>query len=334
MFSKNVAVDLGTANILVYVEGQGIVLREPSVAAVSTDGHRRVLAVGEEASRMLGRTPENMEAVRPLRDGVIADFKITGQMLRAFIKKAVKKKSIFSGFNMVICVPCSITESEKRAVQDAARHSGARQCYIAEEPVAAAIGANLPFNEPRGSMVVDIGGGTTEIAVVSVGGVVRSRSLRVGGVKMDDAIANYMKKQYNVFIGDKTAEEIKISIGSAMDCKDVSSMQVRGRDVVSGMPATIEITSREASYALNGIIMEMISEIHKVLEVTPPELSGDILQYGIMLTGGGALLHDLDERITYETGIPVHVAESPLDCVALGAGRIVEELDSLRRASR
>lgn len=334
MFSKNVAVDLGTANILVYVAGEGIVLREPSVAAVSTEGHRRVLAVGEEASRMLGRTPEGMEAVRPLRDGVIADSKVTGQMLRAFVKKAVKKKSIFSSFNMVICVPCFITESEKRAVQDAARQSGARQCYIAEEPVAAAIGADLPFNDPRGSMVVDIGGGTTEIAVVSVGGVVASKSLRVGGVKMDEAIVTYMKKQYNVAIGDKTAEELKVTIGSAMDSKDVSSMMVRGRDVVSGMPATIEVTSREVSYALNGLIVEMVAEIHKVLEQTPPELAGDVLQYGIVLTGGGALLRNLDERITYETGIPTYIAEYPLDCVALGAGRMVEELDSLKRTAR
>lgn len=329
---RNVAVDLGTANVVIYTQEQGIVLREPSVAAVTTDGRRKVIAAGEEANRMIGRTPEGLMAVKPLRDGVIADFRITDDMLRLFSRKAIGKKKLFSrGYNMVICVPCNINSAEQRAVKDAARHAGARFSYIAEESLAAAIGAGIDINQPIGQMIVDIGGGTTEVAILSVGGVVVSKSLRLGGVKMDEAIISYMRKNYGMIIGEKTAENIKISVGCAIENDNSNSLQVRGRDAVSGMPMTVEVTSREICFSLEASIKEIIYAICSVLEEAPPEVAADVLEYGITLTGGGSLLNDIDKRITYETGIKATVAENPLDCVALGAGRIVEELAALKK---
>jgi len=332
---KSMAVDLGTAITVIYVKDRGIVLREPSIAAVTDDRRQRVVAVGEEAKRMLGRTPEGIKSVRPMRDGVIADFRITEEMLRMFVKNALSIAGFASGrFNMVICVPCNITYSEKRAVEDAARHAGAREAYVAEEPVAAAIGAGLQVNQPRGNMIVDIGGGTSDIAVITMGGTAVARSLRVGGVKMDDAIIHYMKRQYGVIIGEKTAEEIKIQAGTAIEHKNGPSVMVRGRDSVSGMPANVEVTSRELCIAMKDQIDTIVAEIKSVLAETPPELVADIMQYGITLAGGGALLNDLPERLRYETGIPVRIAEHPMDCVALGAGRIVEELEHIKRGVR
>ncbi len=334
-FSKNIAIDLGTANVVIYVQGKGIVLREPSIAAVSDDEYRDVLEVGTQAKMMLGRTPAGIVPVYPLREGVIADFMITEEMLSKFMIKALNRRlTIASSSSVVICVPCNISEHERKSVEKAVKNCGAKQAYITQQPIAAAIGAGLPINSAQGSMVVDIGGGTTEIAVVTMGEISISRSIRTGGVHMDNDIVYYVKKQYNALIGDKTAEEIKIEIGSAMDYKDTSSMQVRGRDLMSNMPIALEITSREVCYAIRDTIDRIILEIRAVLENLTPELSADILEHGITLTGGGALLNDMAERIYLDTQIPVKVADSPMDCVALGAGIIAEQIEELKKSRR
>ena len=332
-FSKNIAIDLGTANVVIYIQGQGIVLREPSIAAVRDDEYRDVLEVGTQAKMVLGRTPSGIKAVYPMRDGVIIDFMVTEEMLSKFIAKALKRKmTIASSSGVVICVPCDITDHERKAVEKAVKNCGAKEVYIAQQPIAAAIGAGLPINSPIGSMVVDIGGGPTEIAVVTMSEISISRSIRTGGVRMDNDIVYYVRKKYNAQIADKTAEELKIEIGSAMDYKDTSSMQVRGRDLSSNMPVTLEITSREVCYAIRETVDRIILEIRAVLENLSPELSADVLEHGIMLTGGGALLNDIAERIYLDTQIPVKVAEAPMDCVALGAGIIAEQLNELKKS--
>jgi rod shape-determining protein MreB len=335
MLRNNVAIDLGTANVLVYVQGRGIVIREPSVVAVRSDSRREVLAVGEEAKQMLGRTPGDIVAVRPLRDGVIADFDVTEAMLRYFLNKALQKRSLFTlAPYVVICVPCGVTDVEKRAVKDATLRAGAWDALIAEEPMAAAIGAGMPVAEPCGNMVVDIGGGTSEVAVMSLGGIVVAESLRVGGVKMDEDIQAYVKRAYNLLIGERTAEEIKINIGSAVETRHITSMEIRGRDLTNGLPVTVEITSDEVREALRESVDAIIEAIKSTLEKTPPELAADIMERGIMLTGGGALLQGLDILIYHETGISAVASDRALDCVALGAGRIVEEYETLRRSQR
>ena len=312
-FIKDMGIDLGTANTLVFIKGKGIVTREPSVVAIQTNT-KDVLAVGEEAKRMIGRTPGHIIAIRPLKDGVIADFDITQNMLKYFIRKATQKRSIFQP-RVVVCVPSGVTEVEKRAVEEATIHAGARDAYLIEEPMAAAIGAGLPVQEPTGSMIVDIGGGTTEVAIISLGGIVTSKSIRIGGDELDESIVYYIKKEYNLMIGERTAEEVKIFIGSA-DVKDKESkMQIRGRDLISGLPKTIEVTSTEIHEALKEPISNIIDAIKFTLEKTPPELASDIMELGIMLTGGGALLDGIDRLIKKETGMPVHIAENPLDCL-------------------
>lgn len=331
IFSRDLGIDLGTANTLVYIRGKGIVIREPSVVAIRSDT-REVLAVGEEAKRMIGRTPGNIVAIRPMRDGVIADFDVTQEMLKYFIRKAMKRPLVVHP-RVVISVPSGVTEVEKRAVYEAARQAGAREAYLIEEPMAAAIGAGLPVHEPTGSMVVDIGGGTSEVAVISLGGIVTSRSLRIGGNKIDDAIIFYIKKEYNLMIGERTAEEIKITIGSAYPKEEEQDMEVRGRDLVTGLPKTLRITSSEILEALKEPVSQIVEAIKLTLEKTPPELAADIMDKGIMLTGGGALLDGIDKLIAQETGMPVHIAEAPLDCVAVGTGRALEELEVLRRVT-
>lgn len=330
-FTKDMGIDLGTANTLVFIKGRGIILREPSVVAINRD-NKQVLAVGEEAKKMIGRTPGNIVAIRPLKDGVIADFDITQEMLKYFIRKATQKKSIFQP-RVVVCVPSGVTEVEKRAVEEATIQAGAKDAYLIEEPMAAAIGAGLPVQEATGSMVVDIGGGTTEVAVISLGGIVTSKSIRVGGDELDNFIANYIKKEYSLMIGERTAEQVKIEIGAAIDDQVLGNMEIRGRDLVSGLPKTIEITSSEIYDALKEPVSNIIDAIKATLEKTPPELSSDVMEYGIVLTGGGALLYGLDKLITEETGIPVIIAENPLDCVALGTGKSLESMDVLKKTS-
>ncbi|MFU0800930.1 MAG: rod shape-determining protein [Xylanivirga thermophila] len=331
MFSKDLGIDLGTANTLVYVKGKDIVIREPSVVAVRSD-RKQVLAVGEEAKRMIGRTPGNIVAIRPMKEGVIADFDVTQEMLKYFIKKSMAK-SMHAHPRIVVCVPSGVTEVEKRAVEEATRQAGAREAYLVEEPMAAAIGAGLPVNEPTGSMVVDIGGGTSEVAIISLGGIVTSKSLRVGGNKLDDAIIFYIKKEYNLMIGERTAEEIKITIGSAFPKEQEQAMDIRGRDLVTGLPKTLRITSTEILEALKEPVNSIVDAIKLTLEKTPPELAADIMDKGIMLTGGGALLEGMDKLIRQETGMPVHIAENPLDCVAIGAGKVVEEIETLKKVA-
>ena len=318
-FTKDMGIDLGTANTVVFIKGRGIILREPSVVAINRN-NKQVLAVGEEAKKMIGRTPGNIVAIRPLKDGVIADFDITQEMLKYFIRKATQKKSIFQP-RVVVCVPSGVTEVEKRAVEEATIQAGAKDAFLIEEPMAAAIGAGLPVQEATGSLVVDIGGGTTEVAVISLGGIVTSKSIRVGGDELDNFIANYIKKEYSLMIGERTAEQVKIEIGAAIDDQVLGTMEIRGRDLVSGLPKTIEITSSEIYGALREPVSNIIDAIKATLEKTPPELASDVMEYGIVLTGGGALLYGLDKLITDETGIPVIVAEYPLDCVALGTGK-------------
>jgi rod shape-determining protein MreB len=330
-FTKDMGIDLGTANTLVFIKGRGIILREPSVVAIDKFT-RQVLAVGEDAKKMIGRTPGNIVAIRPLKDGVIADFDITQEMLKYFIRKATQKKSLFQP-RVVVCVPSGVTEVEKRAVEEATIQAGAKDAFLIEEPMAAAIGAGLPVQEPTGSMVVDIGGGTTEVAVISLGGIVTSKSIRVGGDELDGYIVNYVKKEYSLMIGERTAEEVKISIGSALGTNEMGSMEIRGRDLVSGLPKTIEISSREIFEALREPVNNIIDAIKSTLEKTPPELSSDVMETGIVLTGGGALLHGLDRLVTSETGIPVRVAENPLDCVALGTGKALESIEILKKTS-
>ncbi|QTL97256.1 MreB/Mrl family cell shape determining protein [Iocasia frigidifontis] len=328
-FSRDLGIDLGTANTLVYAKGKGILIREPSVVALK-ENRENVLAVGEEAKRMIGRTPGTIVAVRPMKDGVIADFDVTETMIRYFITKAHKRTRMVRP-RIIICVPSGVTEVEKRAVLDAATHAGAREAYLIEEPMAAAIGAGLPVHEPTGNMVVDIGGGTTEVAIISLGGIVSSRSIRIGGDEMDEAIVHYIKRKYKLMIGDRTAEEIKMGIGSAVEGEDEAIKEVRGRDLVSGLPRTLEITAVEIREALKEPVMSIVEAVKYTLEQTPPELSADLIDRGIILTGGGALLKGLDKLLVKETQMPVHIAEDPLDCVVKGTGVALEEIKSLKR---
>ncbi|MBN1587808.1 MAG: rod shape-determining protein [Candidatus Omnitrophica bacterium] len=331
LFSSDMGIDLGTANTLVYVNGKGIVLCEPSVVAVEK-GTSRVLKVGEEAKRMVGRTPGNIVAIRPLRDGVIADFEITQSMLRYFINK-VHDRRVFVRPRIAIAIPSGITEVEKRAVKDSAEQAGAREVFLIEEPIAAAIGVGLPISDPAGNMVIDIGGGTTEIAVISLGGIVFAKSIRIGGDEMDQAIIDHMKKTYNLMIGERTAEEIKINIGSAYALEEEYSMEVRGRDLVSGLPKMVTVTSEEIREALAEPISAILEASRITLERTPPELSADLIERGIIMAGGGSLLRGIDQLISEETGLPVHVADDPLTAVALGTGKVLNEIDSLRRVT-
>lgn len=329
VFSKDMGIDLGTANTLVHVRGKGIVVREPSVVAINKN-NKKVLAVGEEAKKMIGRTPGNIVAIRPMKDGVIADFDVTQNMLRYFIKKAYHKNK-FVRPRVLVCVPSGITEVEKRAVIEASEQSGAKEAFIIEEPMAAAIGAGLPVAEPEGSMVVDIGGGTSEVAILSLGGIVTSKSIRIGGDEFDDSIIQYIKKEYNLMIGERTAEQIKIEIGSAYCVEEEKSIRIKGRDLVLGLPKTIEIDSKEIREALSEPISNILDAIKNTLEKTPPELAADIMDKGIMLTGGGALLRGLDELIRLETGMPVEIAENPLDCVVMGTGKILDDVDMFNK---
>jgi len=328
VISRDMGIDLGTANTLVYVRGKGIVLQEPSVVAIRSET-RQPVAVGADAKRMIGRTPGNIIAIRPMKDGVIADFDITQTMLRHFINKANRGWSLLRP-RLVVCVPSGVTEVEKRAVKEAAHQAGVREVHTIEEPMAAAIGAGLPVNEPTGSMVVDIGGGTTEVAVISLGGVVNPRSIRVAGDELDEAIVNYVKRNYNLAIGERTAEDVKIAIGSAYPVNDEAGFDIRGRDLVTGLPKTLRLTGVEVRQALQEPVSAIIDAIRYTLEFTPPELAADIMDRGIVMTGGGALLKGLDKKIAQETGMPVMVSDEPLLCVAKGTGRVVEELDNLR----
>jgi rod shape-determining protein MreB len=329
--SSDIGIDLGTANTLVYVKDQGIVLREPSVVAVQS-GTNKVLAVGDDAKRMLGRTPANIVAVRPMKDGVIADFEVTEAMLRHFISK-VHNGRVRVKPRVVIAVPSGITEVEKRAVRESAIHAGAREVYLIEEPMAAAIGVGLPVQDPAGNMIIDIGGGTTEVALISLSGIVFSKSLRVAGDELDEAIVQYMKRAYNLMIGERTAEEIKIKIGSAHPTEEETSMEVKGRDLVAGLPKTIRITSQEVREALLEPISAIVDSVRTTLERCPPELSADLVDRGLVLAGGGALLRGLDKLLSRETGLPVHVAEDPLGAVAEGTGKCLNELKFLRQVA-
>ena len=328
MFSKDIGIDLGTANTLVYMKGKGIIIREPSVVAVDTKTDK-VKCVGQEAKDVIGRTPGSIVTVRPLKDGVIADFDVTTSMLTEFIHKAIGK-GFFSRPRVVICIPSGVTAVERRAVRDAAEQAGAKRVSIIEEPMAAAIGAGLLVAEPQGSMVVDIGGGTSEVAVISLGGIVASKSVRVGGDEFDASIINFIKKKYNLLIGERTAENIKIEIGSACPLEDGElSMEIKGRNLLNGLPENITITSDQIRSALEDPLSQVLDAIRLTLERTPPELSADIIDQGITLTGGGALLRGLDKLIHDETGMPVKIAENPLDCVATGAGMVLDNIDTL-----
>ncbi|PDH18726.1 MAG: rod shape-determining protein [Pelagibacterales bacterium MED-G44] len=324
VWSQDMAIDLGTANTLVVVKGRGVVLNEPSVVAiVENGGKKNVLAVGDEAKTMLGRTPGNISAIRPLRDGVIADFIVTEEMIKHFIKKVHKGRS-FANPRILICVPTGSTPVERKAIQDSALAAGARRVQLIEEPIAAAIGAGLPISEATGSMVVDIGGGTSEIAVMSLGGLVYSKSLRVAGDAMDLAMVNYMRKEYNLMIGDSTAEKIKKEIGTAIPSNN-NTYAVKGRDLRSGTPKEVNITEEDTAEALNEILRDMVNGIKDALESTPPELSADLVDMGLTLTGGGSLLKNIDKRFSKETGLPVHIADDPLSCVAIGTGKALEQ---------
>ncbi len=331
LFSNDLAIDLGTATTLIYEKGRGIVCCEPSVVAVQQDfrGVKKVLAVGTEAKEMLGRTPGHIQAVRPLRDGVIADFEVTEAMLRYFITKVHRRKTLVKP-RIIICVPFGSTEVEKRAVKESAESAGAREVFLIEEPMAAAIGAGLPVIEPSASMIVDIGGGTTEVAVISLAGIVYSRSVRVAGDKMDEAIIDYLKRKYNMAIGEQTAERIKISVGNAYPSEDVDFYEVKGRDLVAGVPRTVEINSDEVRDALSEPINAIVQAVMGALEHTPPELSADIIDKGIVLTGGGALLKNLDVLLREETGLPVMVSDDPTSAVVLGSGKALDNLDLLK----
>ena len=323
----DIGIDLGTANVLVYIKGKGIVLREPSVVAVDKDTNQ-VLAVGEEARQMIGRTPGNIVAIRPLREGVIADYDITESMLRHFIEKVVGRSFVFRP-RIMICIPSGVTMVEQRAVQEAAEQAGARHTQLIEEPLAAALGAGLDISEPCGSMVVDIGGGTTDIAVISLGGIVTSASLRIAGDKFDSSIIDYIKREFNLMIGERTAEDIKINIGAAFPSARQGHMDVRGRDLLSGLPKTIDVSVQQISEALNSPVTRIVDCVKRVLEDTPPELSADIMDRGIIMTGGGSMLYGLDELIRRETQIPTSLAEDPLSCVALGTGKALDSIGVL-----
>ncbi|MEI6634298.1 MAG: rod shape-determining protein [Chlamydiota bacterium] len=329
LFSNDIGIDLGTANTLVYVKGQGIVLMEPSVVAVQA-GTNNVLAVGEEAKKMLGRTPGSIVAIRPLKDGVIADFDITESMLRYFIRKVHHRRSLVAP-RVVIAVPSGITEVEKRAVKDSAEQAGARLVYLIEEPMAAAIGIGLPVQEPAANMVIDIGGGTTEVAIISLAGIVFSKSVRVGGDEMDEAIIQYLKRNYNLMVGERTAEDIKISIGSAYPLAEEMAMEVKGRDLIAGLPKTLRVTSEEVREALSESISTIVEAVRIALERCPPELSADLVDRGMIMTGGGSLLRGFPRLISEETGLPVHLAEEPLKTVALGTGKVLDELYFLQK---
>jgi rod shape-determining protein MreB and related proteins len=322
-----IGIDLGTANILVYVKGRGVIIQEPSVVAVSDDNH--IVAVGDAAREMIGRTPGNIQAIRPMKDGVIADYVITEAMLRYFIKKAGRS---FTKPDVMISVPSGVTSVEKRAVRDAALKAGAGEAYLIEEPLAAAIGANVPISSPSGNLIIDIGGGTTEIAVISLGGIVVARSVRVGGNRFDESIASYVRKKYNLMIGERTAEEVKITIGTALPLERELHMEVRGRDLIAGLPRTIPLTSSEVTEALEAPLQQIVGTVRGVLEETPPELSSDIIDKGMVMSGGGSLLRNVDRLLTQVTGVPCHVAENPLNCVALGTGLALEHFDFFKKS--
>ncbi|ADL12099.1 rod shape-determining protein [Acetohalobium arabaticum] len=329
-FSRDMGIDLGTANTLVYVKGKGVLITEPSVVAIRKDSNE-VLKVGEDAKDMIGRTPGNIVAIRPMKDGVIANFEITEKMLRHFITKAHKRRRLVRP-RIIVCVPSGVTEVEKRAVIDAALQAGAREAYLIEEPMAAAIGAGLPVDEPTGNMVVDIGGGTTEVAVISLGGIVTKKSIRVGGDEMDEAIVNHIKSKYNLTIGERTAESVKMDIGSVYSVEEgeEEEIDIRGRDLVNGLPKTITVTSNEIIEALEEPVFNIVKAVTDTLERTPPELSADIMDRGIIMAGGGALLTGLDQLLCEETGMPVYLAEDPLHCVVEGTSKVLDELNSLR----
>lgn len=328
--SRDMGIDLGTANSLVYVKGKGIVLREPSVVAIQRETGQ-VLAVGEEAKRMIGRTPGNIVAIRPMKDGVIADFDVTQSMIKYFIQKALRQRSFIVKPRVVVSVPSGVTAVEERAVREAALQAGAGEAYLIEEPMAAAIGAGLPVHEPTGNMIVDIGGGTTEVAVISLGGIVTSKSIRIAGDEMDDAIIQHVKRTYNLMIGERTAEQIKIDIGTAYPLDKEETTEIRGRDLVTGLPKTLKITSAEIFKALSEPVAAILDAIKVTLEKTPPELASDIMDRGIVMAGGGSLLRGLDRLVSDQTGMPVHMAEEPLLAVAYGSGRVLENIDVLRR---
>ena len=333
-FSNDIAIDLGTANTLVFAKGRGIILDEPSVVAVQRNargGQNRVMAVGKKAKEMLGRTPGSIVAVRPIKDGVIADFEVTQSMLRYFISESTGQKKGFIRPRIIICVPYGITQVEKRAVKESAHSAGAREVYLIEEPMAAAIGAGLPITEPTGSMVVDMGGGTTGVAVISLGGIVYCKSIKVAGDKFDEAIVNYVRRQFNLLIGERSAEMIKIQIGNAYPFEEERSMEIKGRDLVAGAPKTIEITSSQVNDALMDPLSEVVDAVRTALEKTPPELASDIVDNGIVLTGGGALLSNLDVLLRERTGLPVTIAEDPLSCVVVGSGKLLEDIGLLKQ---
>jgi rod shape-determining protein MreB and related proteins len=334
-FSSDLSIDLGTANTLIYVRGQGIVLNEPSVVAVRQDrlvgGARSVAAVGAEAKQMLGRTPGHITTIRPMKDGVIADFTYTEEMLKHFIRKVHKSRLMRPSPRVLVCVPCGSTQVERRAIKESAEEAGALEVYLIEEPMAAAIGAGMPVTEARGSMVVDIGGGTTEVAVIALNGIVYSQSVRIGGDRFDEAIIAYVRRTQGMLIGDATAERIKLEIGCAYPQKDVRSMEISGRHLAEGVPKMITISSNEVLEALREPLAGIIAAVKQALEQTPPELCADVAERGIVLTGGGALLKGMDERLRHETGIPIHVAENPLDAVVLGAGKCVDNIETLNR---
>jgi len=326
--SRDIGMDLGTANTLVHVRGKGVVMMEPSVVAIHADS-REVMAVGTEAKQMIGRTPGNIIAIRPMKDGVIADFDVTQVMMQYFIRKAYRRSILKP--RLVVAVPSGCTEVERRAVLDVALRAGAREAFTIEEPMAAAIGAGLPVNEPTGNMIVDIGGGTCEVAVISLGGIVTSRSIRVAGDEMDEAIVNYVKRAYNLLIGERTAEEIKITVGSAFELEEEMTMEIRGRDLVTGLPRTITIDSREVRKALSDPVNTIIQTIKETLEKTPPELAADVMDRGIIMTGGGSMLRGLDKLVSQETGMPVHTVDEPLYAVVRGTGKVLEEIETLRK---
>jgi len=329
-FSSDLAIDLGTANTLVYVKGKGLVLSEPSVVAVRVEGRsNKILAVGKEAKMMLGRTPGNIKAIRPMKDGVIADFEVTEAMLRFFIRKVHNRRALVRP-RIIICVPSGITQVEKRAVKESAESAGAREVYLIEEPMAAAIGAGLPITEPTSNMIVDIGGGTTEVAVISLAGIVYSKSVRVGGDKMDEAILQHIKRKYNLLIGERTAEYIKTSIGTAYPTEEIMTIEVKGRDLVSGIPKILKIDSEEVRKSISEQVETIVETTRIALEQTPPELAADIVDKGIVLTGGGALLRNLDDLLREETGLPITITDDPLSTVVLGSGRALDSLSLLK----
>jgi len=332
-FSKDLAIDLGTANTLIYLKGKGIILTEPSVVAIKEDGRvKRVIAIGEEAKRMIGKTPGSIKAIRPLREGVIADFEVTEAMIRYFIQK-VHNRGYLVKPRIMISVPSGTTQVERRAVKESAESAGAREVYLIEEPMAAAIGAGLPVTEPVANMIVDIGGGTTEVAVISLGGIVVSHSIKVAGDKIDEAILQYIKRKYNLLIGEATAEQIKIRIGNVMPEEPYETMDIKGRDLVTGVPKTLTVNAKEIQEAIKEPVDLIVQAIKQVLEDTPPELAADMVEQGIWLSGGGALLKNLDRLIHQETGLQVHLAENPLTCVALGAGKALDSLDKLKKVT-